>query len=393
MSKILIALVIAAAVVGGGGYVANEAGLFEGADDGAVTGVAARRGTLVVDVIEKGNLKAARSEELSSELEGSATILMLIEEGTRVEPGDLVCQLDATDLIERKISQEIAVQNAEGAFVKAQQNLAIQKSQNVSDLAAARRKRDFAVTDLKKYLEGDWPQAESAATDEILLAEEEVKRASNKLEWSTKLDQEGFLTRTELEADLLADQRARIQLAARQRNLELLREYDYPRQVSALEADVEESERGLERVKLQADARLVDYEATLRTGEAKLKIEGDKLTKYNEQIAKADIYAPVGGLVVYATESRGRGMGGGDPIAEGTSIRERQNIITIPSSDEMTIAATLHESVVELVEVGQRVVIRIDALPGREFEGRVRFKAVLPDCNSPTCACTVATSM
>jgi hypothetical protein len=38
--------------------------------------------------------------------------------------------------------------------------------------------------------------------------------------------------------------------------------------------------------------------------------------------------------------------------------------------------------VVEQVSVGQRVIVRVDALPGREFSGVVKFKAVLPDQNT-----------
>lgn len=381
MSKGWIILVVLLVALGGGGYLAAESGLFDARESAKVTGVAVRRGVLTVDVTEKGNLKAARSEVLVSELEGQSTILFLIEEGTRVEPGDLVCELDATELIERKISQEISVQNAEGAYVKSEQNLAIQKSQNESDLAAARRKLDFAREDLKKYVEGDWPQQRRGAEDDILLAEEELTRAADKLEWSRKLGEQGFITRTELEADQLAMKRAEIQLDERRRTLELLEEYDNPRQIRALEADVEEAVRELERVELQATARLVDYEASLRTDKAKREIERDKLTKYEKQIDKARITAPVAGLVVYAQEGGGRG-GRDDPIAEGTSVRERQAIVTIPSSDEMTVEASLHESVIELVEVGQPVNIRIDALPGRVFDGRVRFKAILPDSNS-----------
>jgi HlyD family secretion protein len=352
-----------------------------GGDDRVLAGVEVRRGPLRINVIERGNLRAANNIELVSELEGNNTILYLIPEGTYVEKGTLLVELDSTSLVERRVTQEISFQNADGTYVKAQQNLAIQRSQNVSDVALAERKLDFARRDRTKYVEGDYPQQLERARNEILLAQEELKRAQDRLDWSTELNQQGFLTRTELEADQLALQRAQIKIEQAESDLMLLREYDNPRELERLQADVVEAERELERVNLQAAARLVDYEADLRTSKARLDLEREKLDRLMSQIEKSKIYAPAAGMVVYAQQDGGRWRSA-DPIAEGTQVRERQAIVTIPATSGMIAQASLHESVLEKVEVGQRVIVRVDALPDRDFEGRVRFKAVLPDQNS-----------
>jgi HlyD family secretion protein len=63
-------------------------------------------------------------------------------------------------------------------------------------------------------------------------------------------------------------------------------------------------------------------------------------------------------------------------------VRERQEILTIPNADDMIVQAKLHESVLKQVRVGQSCVVRIDALPGQQFTGRVSFVALLPDQNS-----------
>jgi len=86
-------------------------------------------------------------------------------------------------------------------------------------------------------------------------------------------------------------------------------------------------------------------------------------------------------MVVYAKEDGGR-WGGNDPIKEGTEVRERQDIITIPSSQGMVAEMSLHESVLEKVNEGMPCVITVEALPGRQFTGRVRFKSTLPDQNT-----------
>ncbi|MEZ5978932.1 MAG: efflux RND transporter periplasmic adaptor subunit [Planctomycetota bacterium] len=411
---ILVALVAALAV----GAFALRDTLF-GSDDGvAIKGVPVRRGPLEISVLETGNLKAAKSISLRSEIEGRSTILYLIDEGELVQEGTLLCELDTTSMVDERINQEINVRNAESARIKSEKALEIQKSQNESDLASAERQLEFARLDLEKYVgvmgtedggvatgpadepakgpSADQDEASELAEltalgergqeindreNEVLVADEELKRAQDKLKWSEELFVDGFLTRTELEADRLAEKRAVIRLEQTKRALELFLAYDDPRQVKSLEADVVEAERELERVKLQNDARLVDYEADLESKIRKYELEVEKFKKLEDQLGKAKIYAPVAGMVVYAKE-QGNRWSGGEPVAEGKEVRERQEIITIPSAGDMLVEASVHESVLEQVRVGQNVKITVDALPEREFNGIVKFKAVLPDQNS-----------
>ena len=373
-------LVIGIGVLVVGGWIVTKAG-FGAEPEGVVEGVPVLRGPLKISVVERGNLKAAGSVDLKSEIEGQTTVLWLIEEGKYVEPGDKLCELDTADLVERRVQQEIVVQNIEAEYVKAQQNLAIQESQNESDIKRAERDREFAGADLTKYLEGDWPQQRQQAEEDIVIADEELTRARQELEWSQKLFERGFLEQTQLDADRLAETQATIKLNRTKRALLLLEEHDFPRQRAELDADVEELGRELERVKLQARARLVDYEANLRSSKARLDLESEKLVKLDSQIEKAILVAPVAGMVVYAVEERGR-WGGGEPMQEGTSVRERQKIITIPSSEGFVAEASLHESVLEMVNVGQPCVVTVDALADRALTGRVKFKALLPDQQS-----------
>jgi HlyD family secretion protein len=345
-----------------------------------VAGAPVRRGPLRISVLERGNLRAADAVSLKSEIEGQTSILWLIAEGSHVQPGDLLCELDATQLEDKRIQQDIAVRNAKAAWVKSQQTLRIQESQNASDIAAAEQKLQFAKDDLVKLRETmqfDLAKAQEAIT----LAEETQTRDANKLDWSRKLAESGFLTATELEADTLAANRAQILLEQSRREMNLLEAYELPRKEDELEAALAEAERELERVKLQAAARLVDFEADMQTNEARHDLESEKLTKLVDQIAKARIVAPRAGMVVYGQEEGGR-MGNREPIAEGTMVRERQEILSIPNTGGMVAQASLHEAVLKQIQVGQSALVRIDSIPGRDFRGRVHYVALMADQGS-----------
>ncbi len=378
----LLTLVLTLAVVGGLTWFAiARSGWLRPEESNEVAGAPVQRGTLRISVIERGNLKAADAVVLKSEIEGNTTILYLIPEGTVVKEGDLVCELDATQQIDRRVAQEITLRNADAAFVKAKQNYEIQKSQNDSDIKRAEQQLAFAELDLNKFREGDRAAKEAQANEKIKLAEEEDTRARDKFDWSQRLYDKGFLTTTELEADRLSRSRAQIQLEQAKRDRDLLVRFQLPRDESELVAKLEEARRELDRVKLQAAAKLVDFDADMRTREAQFNLEREKHAKLEQQIAKAKMRAPRAGMVVYAQQESGR-MGGSQPIQEGTSVRERQDIVTIPSATGMVAQVSLHESVLKQVGVGQNCVVKVDALGTREFSGRVSFVAVLPDQNS-----------
>jgi HlyD family secretion protein len=358
-------------------------GWFTKSEVPVVHGKRVERGPLEISVVQRGNLAARDAASIVSEIEGSSTVIFLIKEGTFVKEGDLVAELDSSTLVEKRLGQEISVQNADAAWKKAAAQYEIQKSQNASDIEAAERKLEFARIDLEKYTEGDSLQTLEQATNEILLAEQERKQAADTHHWSKQLNDKGFITKTELERDQLAMNRADINLKQANRSLELLKAYEAPRSLKELAANVAETERGLERAKLRAEAQIADVEANKKASEAKLKLEREKLQKYEDQLAKTKLRAPAAGMVVYSRQEGGGGrMGGDTPMQEGAQVRERQEILQIPREGGMIVEASIHESVLKQVAVGSPCSIKVDSQPGKEFFGRVAFVALLADKGS-----------
>lgn len=355
-------------------------GWFDAASDTGILGAEVRRGPLTISVVQRGNLSARNSAKITNSLEGESQILFLIEEGSAVSKGQLVAELDASALIDRKIGQEIATEGAKATSINAEQGYRIQESQNTSDVARANQNLEFAKTDLIKYVEGDWPQQLQEADETIEIAKEELAQAKDRLEWSEKLYEKGFLTRTELESDELQYSRSTIRLEQNKRSKGLLIKYDNPKELAVLNADVTEAIRELERVKLQAEARLVEKQSSMRSAKSKADFEIERLAKLERQISNAKIYAPEGGMVVYS-QSEGR-RGSENIIEEGARVYERQELMTIPRTGGMLAEVSLHESVIKKVTAGQKCRIFVDAIPGVTLYGEVEFVALLPDKNS-----------
>ena len=76
----------------------------ESGNRGSIPDVASFRVTardLRVSVNEKGTLKAKRQLLVRPNVPGQAKIVSLVEEGITVEEGDVVCELDSTDIVSK----------------------------------------------------------------------------------------------------------------------------------------------------------------------------------------------------------------------------------------------------------------------------------------------------
>ncbi|MEW6304139.1 MAG: efflux RND transporter periplasmic adaptor subunit [Verrucomicrobiota bacterium] len=338
------------------------------------------RGDFLISIVEGGTLKAVNDVTVRSELEGSAAIISIVPEGTYVKQGDLLVELDASDIKDRLQQQEVAYQNSQFAYVQAKESLSIQKSVNDSNIKDAELRVEFAKSDLEKYKEGDWLQQKRKAESLILLAEVELRIAKDTLAWTVELEKKGYETRTKLESDKLAVQQKEIKLEESKEDLRLLTKYDYPKQVRRLQSAVEQAEVELLRIKQRSDAQIASYEADLETRERTLELNQRRLEHLKLQLDLTKITAPQDGLVIYA--SSGDSRGSGYLIEEGATVRQKQDIIKLPDVSELMLEIRVHESHVQQIRPGLRAFLTIDSLPDRQFKGSVRKVGILPDSTS-----------
>jgi HlyD family secretion protein len=346
----------------------------------------AKRGPLIINVLEAGTIKAREQEIIYNQVEGRTSIVWIVPEGTVVKKGDLLVKLDVSTLTDSRIDQEIRVQNANAAFVNAKENFEIVKNQAVSDVNVAELTLQFAKQDLKKYTEGQYPNELAAAKNDITLAEEELTRAQETLDWSERLFKEKYISQTEKQADELARNRSQVKLEVARNDLKLLETFTYQRQIAQLQSDVHQAEMSLERTQRKANANVVQAEADLRAKEQEYNRQKDKLAKLEDQLQKATVYAPTDGMVIYATSAQSGGgrmhMDNRQPLQEGVEVFERQELIYLPTAASSKAEVAIHEASLQKVRVGLPAVITVDALPGKKFFGTVAKIAPLPDPQS-----------
>jgi len=256
------------------------------------------------------------------------------------------------------------------------------KNQTKSDLAVAELNLAFAKQDLEKYTEGEYPNQLKAAESSITLAQEELLRSEEKLEWSRRLYNENYLSQTELQQDELAASRDKLNLEQAENDLNLLVNYTHRRNIDEFESNVRQAGMALERTKRKASADVVGAEATLRARELEHSRQQDKLEHLATQIEKTKIYAPSDGTVIYATSSGKHRWGNQEPLSEGSNVRERQELIHLPTTNSVKAEINIHETNLEKVGLDMRAAVTIDALPDQVFDGHLATVAPLPDPRS-----------
>ena len=182
-----------------------------------------KEGPLQISVIESGTIEASNLLIIRSKVRGRISILTLVEEGTQVKKGDLLMELDASDWEDKKINQQIQVRNAQASSIISRETLAVVETQAQSNIDKAELSYEFSRQDLKKYMEGDYPNELKEAESRITLAKEEISRTRDKLLWSKKLYKEKYISKTELQADELAEKKKILDLELTQNELNLIR--------------------------------------------------------------------------------------------------------------------------------------------------------------------------
>jgi HlyD family secretion protein len=347
------------------------------------TGVVTR-GPFEVKVAERGNIDSANNLTLRSLVEGAlgTTILKIVDEGSLVQPGQVVAELDSAKLREEALLQQIRFDSATAALKNAEADCQIQVMQNESDLAAAELKLQLARLDLRNYQEADYQQELRIVAGEIKLATEYLARATERWKFTAQLLRKGFTTTKVLDADRVAMAKSQIDLTTARTKHEVLDGYTHRRQLAELEANVAFHQREIGRVKLRGQAALTQRERTFLARKRALFLEDQRLQKAQAQIAACTVRSPRAGLVVFANTLENGRSSSTPLIYEGATVRERQPLIHLPDLTHMQVNARIHESKIATLREGLEVTVQVDALKGELFHGVVDMVAPVPNSAS-----------
>lgn len=339
-----------------------------------------KKGEFLVTVVEGGNLEAVNEVGVRNEMRYTSKIVSIVDEGTYIKKGDLICELDVSEIEDKLDQQKLSVESAEFDLTQAQENLKIQESIIESNIKAADLKVEFAKIDMNKYIEGDQKQAQKDAETAILQAQEKMDFDEENHSVLQELHAKGFETKSKVEQAYLTKLNSKIKWEQAVEAKRLLEEYDNPKKLRQFESDHNEAKADFLRVEAQSEAKRAQYKSQLRSAETKLDLTKKKLEEYENEIKAAKVYAPEDGMVVYpfvSYRSSSQTM-----IEEGASVRPQQTIVNLPDTSKMKLGIKVHESHINQVSEGLPAYVVLDPFPDKRFKARVTKVALLPDSQS-----------
>jgi len=343
--RVLVVLILLAAIVGGAGYYGWRSLNRMGEDNStSMLTHTVQRSDLLISITEDGNVESASNVDLKCQVAGGSSILWIIEDGAQVKKDDELVRLDSSQLEDQINQQKITYEKARSAMVQAEKDY------------------EVAHISVEEYSEGIFVKDLQDAEAQITIAMENLRSAQNTLEYSQRMFRKGYISSLDLESQQFAVQRAQLELDSAETAKEVLTKYTKAKMLEDLESNVE-----------TAKARMESEKAAFALEETRLK-------RLEDQLDHCVINAPQDGMVVYANEMGSRFRGSqAVTIEEGAAVRERQAIIRLPDLKKMQVKVNVHESKVEQLVFNMRASIRILE---RDLKGSVDSVASQPEPTS-----------
>jgi RND family efflux transporter MFP subunit len=342
-----------------------------------------KRTDLPIKVHESGNLQSQKNTAIRCQVENvgydrdGTQILSIVPNGENVVEGALLVELDAAKIHDRLDEQVIATERARSEQIQRDVKHENQKTQNETALEEAKLKVQLDELALEQY------EDEEGGTFQIDLQEIDLNiqtaRATQLIQATDlkaieALKKLGYRNKGQLAQARLAAMTADRTLARELSKRTELVDYSYKKTKLQLAGAVATSKRVLQQVGRDNIAILQQTKAAKDAADRSLLKEEEKLAKYKLQLDRCKIYAPHDGMVNYAYDRERRST-----VGEGSTVRQRQRIITLPDLTLMEVKTRIHESVLDLVKEGLTVTITIEAFPDAKYTGSVKSVAVLAD--------------
>ena len=307
-------------------------------------------GNLTITVSGSGTVEVSHEIDLTFGIAGTIDKL-LVKEGDEVNQGDVIAKLETDSL-------ELALAQAKVAYVQAQ--LAVKQN----DLAVSQA--GVAVTqagiNLKSAQIALEQTVKTSSVSDIRIAQADLDVAKNNLSDSLlrlTLYTPGSLGFSEYQKNVVLAQ-ARVQ-AAQDRLDAMLGGFSTDevavkqQQVTVTEQALAAAQQSLELAKLSADL-----------GRQSVELAGQSRDYAQKQLDRATLSAPFAGTITSL------------PVDEGDTVGAPTIISHLVELGWLELKVQVDEIDIPGVKIGQRAIVKVDALPDTSFAGRVSYITPIP---------------
>lgn len=338
-----------------------------------------QRGDLRITIVENGTMVAKDSQKVTTKIRNESKILFLIEEGTEVKEGDVVCKLDSAPMQTQLEQLQLDILQTEANLKTARTDLEIQVVEAAANVRKAEIARDKAEKEIEKYRESDAPQERTKLKVALTNAETDFNRASKNLEDSKKLLEEKFIKKAELEDDQITYERTKVQRDGADVAVRMFEKYTFPMMITDLETKLADATREVDTAKKRGESSLGQKTVAVQQVEKRLKVQQDQLKERQTDLDNMTMKAPCPGIVVHGNPHEPWYR---ERVKVGNSVYGGFTVCTIPDLRVMQVKLQIHEADISKLKQGQKATVTTDSYPGVLMHGEVTRIASVANSNS-----------
>jgi len=338
--------------------------------DSRLTAKAEKRSfTIELNLI--GILDAAQSHMISSNLEGmNGTIIYLVDDGKKVEKGELLVRLDRS-AIEKEVNRFKAEVESYNAAVKAAEEVvAFEKNQVEKEIGNALYSQNVAELELKRLQEGEGPLKLSLLEEEQQKAQSDLKRYNSFYTDLLELEKQGYANPSELSSTKEKIAVFKAKLESVNKRYESYRKHVLPAAIESAKEKLHNASLTLQQTRQGGKHKIAKVKAALLQITGVLKTKQTSLDKALYKLSQTEIRAPFSGIVIHYSTFR---EGEKRKPREGDAVFVNQPILYLPDISKMVINSKTREVDLHKIRLGQRSKITVEAYPDRILTGELSF--------------------
>ena len=287
------------------------------------------RGGLLVTVTEQGILESSDNTEIKCKVRGQNTVTWVIENGSKVQPGDELVRLD-TLFIEEQI-------NERSKYAHWSRSGAESWRANVARATLA----------IPEYLEGRYVTQMMTLEKDLAVSESDLRTAQNMLDHAEMMHERGYRSELDVAEKKFAVKRAQLDLDVKKIEIDVLRDYDKAMELETLRGNLKAAR------------------AEFAASDERAYADAARRDRALEELEHCVVRAERAGMVIYPTAAAWENA---PDIEEGATVHKNQVLLLMPDLSKMQVKVGIHESIIDRIQAGLSARV---TLPDRRLEAEV----------------------
>lgn len=298
------------------------------------------RGNLIATVSAAGNVSAPTSTSLAFQTSGKVSKVN-VQIGDQVKKGQLLMELDTTDLDLALKSAQTSLANQQASFDSTKANL--QFSLRTAQDNLANSQSALATAQAKAAQNPNQLLAAKASLDKAQIALQKAQSDYNAVAWRPDIG--------------MTSQAQTLQTATIDYNTALAN-YNVSASNIANDNSVKQAQLQLDRDQIALEQAQKNLDTTARTSQAQLDSAQISVQQAQRNLEKARIYAPYNGVVSAVN------FNPNDTAGTGAAV-------VMADLSQLQVKLTIAEVDIAKIKTGQAVQLTLDALPGQTYTAKV----------------------